>query len=225
MTAGQYVKLRPMIELETGANPVASVIWLPAWAPTATTSVIVPRAAHMPLRCVPHAPVRPVTINNGARMRAWYDIFQFGGGSKMKRDTILPALVEGFIQNEKGRLPGRLFPGRGHRPADGIALPEAGRPGAFYLPPLVQTRPRKPQNQASHLHAHGTGSVIPLQKAKLSREVLEQRGYKSNGTNIRCHTPLPQEIGDISASSLSFNHFPEAQHPVVLPLSAPPMGM
>jgi phospholipase/carboxylesterase len=28
----------------------------------------------------PHAPVRPVTLNAGMRMRAWYDILQLGGG-------------------------------------------------------------------------------------------------------------------------------------------------
>ena len=31
--------------------------------------------------------MRPVTINNGMRMRAWYDIFQFGGGPEDEAES------------------------------------------------------------------------------------------------------------------------------------------
>jgi phospholipase/carboxylesterase len=69
----------PCIELETGANPTASVIWLHGLGADGNDFVpIVPELrlpATLPLRFVfPHAPVRAVTINNGVRMRAWYDI-------------------------------------------------------------------------------------------------------------------------------------------------------
>src|SRR5688500_3032991 len=71
------------IEIETGANPQAAVIWLHGLgADGHDFEPIVPELAlTKPVRFIfPNAPVRAVTINNGMRMRAWYDIFQFGGG-------------------------------------------------------------------------------------------------------------------------------------------------
>ena len=39
--------------------------------------------ASKPVRFIfPNAPQRPVTINMGMRMRAWYDILQLGGGAE-----------------------------------------------------------------------------------------------------------------------------------------------
>ncbi|MEP6996660.1 MAG: alpha/beta fold hydrolase [Betaproteobacteria bacterium] len=71
--------LLPAEELETAPNPSASVIWLHGLGADGNDFVpIVPQLGLPPalaLRFVfPHAPVRPVTINNGIRMRAWYDI-------------------------------------------------------------------------------------------------------------------------------------------------------
>lgn len=71
--------LLPAEELETAPNPSASVIWLHGLGADGNDFVpIVPQLGLPPalaLRFVfPHAPVRPVTINNGVRMRAWYDI-------------------------------------------------------------------------------------------------------------------------------------------------------
>jgi phospholipase/carboxylesterase len=69
----------PGIELETAPNPSASVIWLHGLGADGNDFVpVVPELglpASMPTRFVfPHAPIRAVTINNGMRMRAWYDI-------------------------------------------------------------------------------------------------------------------------------------------------------
>src|SRR6516225_8627074 len=71
--------LLPSIELETAPNPGASVIWLHGLGADGNDFVpIVPELgipSSRPVRFVfPHAPVRAVTINNGFRMRAWYDI-------------------------------------------------------------------------------------------------------------------------------------------------------
>ncbi len=67
------------IERQTGDNPQWSVIWLHGLGADGNDFVpIVPELVrrHWPvMRFVfPHAPVRAVTINGGARMRAWYDI-------------------------------------------------------------------------------------------------------------------------------------------------------
>ena len=71
------------VEVETGPSPSAAVIWLHGLgADGHDFEPIVPELRlAKPVRFVfPHAPVQPVTINGGMRMRAWYDIFQFGGG-------------------------------------------------------------------------------------------------------------------------------------------------
>ncbi len=71
--------LLPCIELLTGTNPDAAVIWLHGLGADGNDFVpIVPELRLPPALAVrfvfPHAPVRPVTINNGMPMRAWYDI-------------------------------------------------------------------------------------------------------------------------------------------------------
>ena len=67
------------IETETGPNPGATVIVLHGLGADGNDFVPIAQeldlAAVGPVRFVfPHAPVIPVTINNGYRMRAWYDI-------------------------------------------------------------------------------------------------------------------------------------------------------
>src|SRR4249919_1084094 len=69
------------VEVATGPSPTASVIWLHGlgadghdFEPAVPQLV---RPGGRPLRFVfPHAPVRPVTLNGGMPMRAWYDITQ-----------------------------------------------------------------------------------------------------------------------------------------------------
>jgi phospholipase/carboxylesterase len=70
------------VEVETGSDPTAAVIWLHGLgADGHDFEPAVPAlaaAGGRTLRFVfPHAPVRPVTLNAGARMRAWYDIRGF----------------------------------------------------------------------------------------------------------------------------------------------------
>jgi len=74
-------ELLESIEIETAPNPDAAVIWMHGLGDDGRGwSEIVPSLglpAHLAVRFVfPHAPVMPVTINNGMRMRAWYDIRQ-----------------------------------------------------------------------------------------------------------------------------------------------------
>ncbi|MBR0565063.1 alpha/beta fold hydrolase [Azoarcus sp. L1K30] len=71
--------LLPAIEVETGPAPVASVIWLHGLGADGHDFEPVVDALDLhdlpPIRFVfPHAPPRPVTINAGYVMRAWYDI-------------------------------------------------------------------------------------------------------------------------------------------------------
>jgi len=98
------------LELETGAAPKAAVIWLHGLgADGHDFEPVVPMLglpAGLPLRFVfPHAPVRPVTINMGMAMRAWYDILQLGGGGPEDEDGIRSSqlLLDGLIAREAAR--------------------------------------------------------------------------------------------------------------------------
>src|SRR5258708_31193047 len=94
--------------METGKNPTASIIWLHGlgadgndFAPI-VPELRLPKAA---IRFVfPHAPVRPVTINGGMRMRAWYDI---ADGANRREDEhgvrASQASIETLIGREKER--------------------------------------------------------------------------------------------------------------------------
>ena len=69
----------PAVEIETAPNPQHAVIWLHGLgADGHDFEPIVPELVDRSwpaLRFVfPHAPVRPVTVNGGMPMRAWYDI-------------------------------------------------------------------------------------------------------------------------------------------------------
>jgi len=77
----------PAIEIETGEAPKASVVVLHGLG--ADGGDFVPIAEELDLAAVgpvrfvfPHAPMRPVTVNGGYVMRAWYDILGFGGTSR-----------------------------------------------------------------------------------------------------------------------------------------------
>src|ERR1700733_10501927 len=70
------------VEIETGPQPRSMVIWLHGLgADGHDFAAVVPelvRPGERALRFVlPHAPIRPVTINGGMSMRGWYDIAGF----------------------------------------------------------------------------------------------------------------------------------------------------
>ena len=98
------------VERETGAAPTASIIWLHGLgADGHDFEPIIPELRvpqSLPIRFVfPHAPVRPVTLNNGMPMRAWFDIVKIG--LKQPRDSAgvqaSRAEVDALIAREKAR--------------------------------------------------------------------------------------------------------------------------
>jgi phospholipase/carboxylesterase len=98
------------VEIETGPNPQASVIWLHGLgADGHDFEPIVPelvRPSERALRFIfPHAPVRPVTLNGGYAMRAWYDIIALDRRTAEDETGIRAsqALVTEFIRRENAR--------------------------------------------------------------------------------------------------------------------------
>lgn len=106
------------VELTTGDRPRWSVIWLHGLGADGNDfAPIVPELVrkHWPaMRFVfPHAPVRPVTINGGARMRAWYDILNLSLDQRADEEGVRQSIaeVEQLIARERDRgvPPSRLL--------------------------------------------------------------------------------------------------------------------
>src|SRR3954465_456117 len=179
------------IEIESKPNPQATVIWLHGLgADGHDFEPIVPelRLTKAVRFVFPHAPVRPVTINNGMRMRAWYDIFQFGGGAEDEKGIrASQKLVEELIG--KQGLPAGKIVLAGFSQGGAIVLQTALRyperlAGVMalstYLP--LAGMLEKEKNTANQdlpiFMAHGAyDDVIPLRRAEASMEVLQKAGY------------------------------------------------
>lgn len=148
---------------------------------------------HGPVRCVmPRAPERPVTINGGMRMRAWYDIL--GADLRQREDEagLRDALreVHGLIAREVARgIPARRIVLAGFSQGCAVTLlaglryPErlAGLAGLSGYLPLAQTTAveRAPANgDVPVFLAHGRNdTVVPVTGGLASRDALTAIGH------------------------------------------------
>jgi len=207
------------IEIETGPNPAAAVIWLHGLgADGHDFEAIVPELKlPKPVRFVfPHAPVRPVTINQGMRMRAWYDIFQFGGGAEDEKGIReSQGLLEALIREQP--VPARAIVLAGFSQGGAIVLQTALRyperlAGVIalstYLPLAGKLKAEKsPANQDLPIFmAHGQyDDLIPLNRAQKSRELLVDTGYKVEWHDYPMpHSVCGEEIADIASFLVRF---------------------
>ncbi len=211
------------VEIETAASPDAAVIWLHGLgADGHDFEPVVPELRLPPALGVrfifPHAPVRPVTLNMGMRMRAWYDIFQLGGGREDGEGIrASQSLAEGLIARERARgiPPGRIVLA-GFSQGGAIALHTALRyterlAGVLALStylPLADSLAAEasPANRAVPVFmAHGRfDDVIPLTRAQQSRAHLERLGYAVAWHEYPMpHSVCGEEIADIAEWLLS----------------------
>ena len=200
------------IEVETGPNPAATVIWLHGLgADGHDFEPIVPELRlAKPVRFVfPHAPVRPVTINQGMRMRAWYDIFQFGGGAEDEAGIrASQKQVAKLIEAEKGRnivLAG-FSQGGAIVLQTALRYPErlAGVMALSTYLPLPESLPKEaaPANRDLPIFmAHGRfDDLIRIDRATQSRDFLVKLGYTVDWRDYPMqHSVCAEEIGDLSS--------------------------
>jgi phospholipase/carboxylesterase len=208
------------IQIETGPNPTASVIWLHGLGASGDDFVPIVREldlSGMPdIRFVfPHAPTMPVTINNGYVMRAWYDII--GADLSRREDEkglrASQAMVEQLIAQEKARgiaaerivLAG-FSQGCAMTIQTGLRHPEklAGLLCLSGYVPLHTTiaQERHAANQSTPIFmAHGRGDqVIPIIRAEQSRDLLRSLGYEVEWHEyLMPHSVCQEEVDDISA--------------------------
>ena len=204
------------IEIETGKNPTASVIWLHGLGADGNDfAPIVPelRLPQLAIRFVfPHAPVRPVTINGGMRMRAWYDITDGANRREDERGVrASQVLIEALIgrEKERGTKAGRLVLA-GFSQGGAIALHTGLRhperiAGIMALSTYVPVG-EKLSAEASTANrdvpifmGHGSDDpIIPLVRAEQSRNLLKSLGYPVEWRGYSMpHSVCPEELIDI----------------------------
>lgn len=208
------------IEIETGPNPEASIVWLHGLG--ADGGDFAPLARELDLRAVgpvryvfPHAPMMPVTINGGYVMRAWYDILSADLVRREDETTLRASqtLVEALLARERARgiasqrivLAG-FSQGCAMTLLAGLRHPErlAGLMGlSGYLPLAATTAAERHAANADVpiFLAHGrVDPVVPLDRALSAREALQALGYAIDWHEYpMAHSVCPEEIGDIEA--------------------------
>ena len=209
------------IELETTPNPTAAVIWMHGLG--ADGNDFVPIVNELDLAgapgirfIFPHAPTRPVTINNGYVMRAWYDI-AFGDleGKTRKADEKgvreSQAQIGQLIAREmsRGIATGKIVlagfsQGGAIALHTGLRYPEklAGVMALSTYLPLADsfTAEAAPANAKTPVFmAHGTQDpVVPYAMGRDSRDLLQQAGYAIEWQEYPMqHSVCLEEVADI----------------------------
>lgn len=204
------------IEIETGPSPRAAIIWMHGLgADGHDFEPIVPElgmpAAPATRFVFPHAPVQPVTINGGARMRAWYDVTgdgrQDAAGIRASQ-----ARVEALIARERSRgvAPGAIVLA-GFSQGGAIALHTGLRHAErlagilalstyLPLPDTLEKEASQPNRDLPIFMAHGTQDpVIPLSWAGRSRGHLTSLGYTVDWHEYPMpHSVCAEEVADVS---------------------------
>ena len=210
----------PTVELETAPNPRHAIIWLHGLGADGNDfKPIVPELvdrAWPPLRFVfPHAPVRPVTINGGMSMRAWYDILapQIASRQDVAGIRASIASLDELIAREGERgIPAERVILAGFSQGGAIVLAGGVRHAAklagivalsTYLPLDGLTATERSANNAGLPIFMGHGSydpVVPQQLGELSRDVLTKLGYDVAWHSYpMAHQVSPPEIADLRA--------------------------
>jgi phospholipase/carboxylesterase len=207
------------IETTTGPEPVATLIILHGLG--ADGNDFVPIAQELDLAQVgavrfvfPHAPVIPVTINNGYRMRAWYDILGWDLPAREDEAGLRRSMaaVEQLLEREEQRgIASDRIVLAGFSQGCAMALMTglrrkkrlAGIAGlSGYLPLAQQTAVERSDANALTPIFMGHGqqdNVVDVAKGKASREVLRGLGYQVDWHDYpMAHSVCMEEIQDLN---------------------------
>jgi len=182
------------VEATTRGAPALAVIWLHGLgADGHDFEPIVPELRlSVGVRFVfPHAPIRPVTINGGLPMRAWYDIAGFDAAAEDAAGIRASAAAVARLVDrevERGIAAERIVLAgfsQGGAVALQLGLRESRRLAGVlalstYLPLAASLGSEKSAANAAVpiFMAHGSADpVIPLAFADASRRALEREGY------------------------------------------------
>ncbi|WIO75493.1 dienelactone hydrolase family protein [Porticoccaceae bacterium LTM1] len=205
------------IEVETGANPVASVIWLHGLGANGHDfEPVVPELklpAEMPVRFIfPHAPEIPVTINGGYIMPAWYDILEMDVERKVDEAQLFASAeaISQLIDRELERgIPSSKIVIAGFSQGGAVAYqcaltypqPLAGLLALSTYFATNNTIQAASANESLPIQImHGTmDPVVPVSLGRKAADLLAERGYSVEYRDYRIeHNVSLPEINDIS---------------------------
>lgn len=214
------IELPDCVEVLTGPSPAHSVIWLHGLgADGHDFDPVVPALIRPGLPVIrfvfPHAPLIPVTLNNGHVMRAWYDILSIDGDQRqVDLQGILHTreLVNALIEQEKARgVPSGNIVLAGFSQGGVIAYMAglshderlAGVIGlSTYLPDRSWLAAnRSPLNLSTPVFAgHGDDDdVVPSSLGRTAADALLAAGYPLQWHSYPMpHTVCPEELDDIA---------------------------
>jgi phospholipase/carboxylesterase len=206
------------IEVETAPKPNAAVIWLHGLGADGhdfepIVPELVPRGTKNWRFVFPNAPIRPVTINGGMPMRAWYDIM--GLDRKVAEDASgfkeTDLAIRELIAREVSRgIPTERVVLAGFSQGGAVSLYTVPRLGqtlagvialSCYLPrETTLAAERTPANDSTPIFmAHGQADpMIPILLGLKSRDFLLKAGYPVEWHDYpMAHSVCPAEIADI----------------------------
>lgn len=207
-----------MIEIEPKSAARSSVIWLHGlgadghdFEPLVRQLGLVDAMATRFV--LPHAPVQPVTLNGGMRMRAWYDLYDLGFNSKEDVEGIERArqILLGLMAREQQRgiaserilLAGFSQGGalvlhtalRWHEPLAGVLVLSG------YLPVperLTAEKSSNPESLVLRMDHGEQDQVVPYVAAQRSREYLQAEGFNVDFHDYAMgHSLCPAQIDSV----------------------------
>lgn len=205
------------VEVEPGTAADASVVLMHGLgADGHDFESLVPELRLSSVRFVfPHAPVRPVTINGGYRMRAWYDIVALDRAAAEDERGIRRSAeaIGALVRRERERgIPAERIVLAGFSQGGAMALFTALRwperlggvvALSCYLPLAAQLAAEAhPANAAVPVFAaHGTmDPIVPKTLGETSRDLLRSRGYDVEWREYPMpHSVCAPEVDDLRA--------------------------
>ena len=208
------------IEKESGANPVAAIIWMHGLG--ADANDFVPMVEELDLRGLapirfifPNAGTMPVTVNNGYVMRSWYDIVASDLGRQEDEAGLRASQlqIEALIARENARgIPSSRIILGGFSQGSAMTLQTGLRhkeklAGMMCLSGYLPLAPKAAAEHTAEslatpiFMAHGRmDPVVPFARAEQSRDVLKQLGYNVDWHDYPMqHSLCQQEVTDIGA--------------------------
>lgn len=213
------MKLLETVEIETGPQPGSTVIWLHGLgADGHDFAAVVPelvRRGERALRFVlPHAPIRPVTINGGMSMRAWYDIVSFDRHAEQDEAGIRAsaAAISALLRRENERgVPSERIVLAGFSQGGAMALFTGTRASeklagiiglsCYMLLGSTFATERTDVNQSTPIFvAHGVRDpVVDVRLGEETRQMLEEADYPVTWHRYPIpHSVSPEELTHIA---------------------------
>jgi phospholipase/carboxylesterase len=216
----------PHITFETSPSPRYSIIWLHGLGADGEDFVPLAEEMNLPVAVryiFPHAPKRPVSINGGYIMRAWYDISESdlknesGTGDSINQDIygihVSQMEIEKLIAQEQKRgIPSTHIFLAGFSQGGVIALQtglrHTERLGGILalstylaLPGTLPEEATVASKNTPIFMAHGRSDpIVPYSLGKSARDILLQQGYQVDWHEYAMpHSVCQEEVGDIEA--------------------------